>query len=89
MQALPLGGFLLLLLLEGLVLRLRAFHGGIGRECGVYDIGPDLVHLGADLVDVLQFLGCEQAVRDHGPIDEIGPRVLLRRNQVATAEPGI
>ena len=72
MQTLPLGRFVLLLLLQDLVLRLRALHGGLGHLPGMGQIGPHPVHLRADLVDVLQLLGREQAVRDHGPIDEMG-----------------
>ena len=87
MQVPSLGGFLLLLLLQRFVLRLRAIYGGIGHLRGMRQVGADLVHLGTDLVDVFQLLGRKQTPRDHRPIDEIGASVLLGRNQVATAEP--
>ena len=45
-------------------------------------------HLGADLVHHDQLLGRQQAVRYHAAIDQLGPRVVRRWNQVAPAEPG-
>ncbi len=64
-----------------------AGHGGLVRDRGLGR--TDAVHLGADGVDLGQLLGCDQALGDHRAVDELGPRVVGRRDQVATAEPGV
>ncbi len=50
---------------------------------------PDLIHPGADVVDLVKLRGGEQALSYHRPIDQVRSGVVGRRDQVASAEPGV
>ena len=49
----------------------------------------DFVHPGADVVDLVQLLGGEEAVGHHRAVDQLRARVVGGRDQVAAAEPGV
>ena len=92
-ETLALGGLGLLPGLElcaGLAIGL---HGRLAGHRGpMLDRGQrraNAVHLGSDGVDLGQLLGCDEPLGDHRAIDELGSRVVGRRDQVTAAEPGV
>jgi hypothetical protein len=66
-----------------------ASDGGIGHFPGESKVGPDFVHLLADIVDFGELFGREQAVGNEGAVYEKGSLVGDGGNEIASAEPGI
>ncbi len=89
MFAFSFGGFGFFLLLDALALCVVRGNGGAGLGIGQGSVAADLEHLVADLVDLDELFGFEQAVGDQRAIDEQRAFVAGGRDRVEPAPPGV
>ncbi len=88
-EPLAFGSFGLLLLLEALALFAIEFDGLIGGVVDAGEVGADLLHLVADAVDFGELLGGDEALSDHGAVDDIRARIGCGWDEIAAAEEGV